>query len=781
MITRRDLGWALGLWALAFSIYFLTYAGYPISDDERAMFASASSFQKIGRFTIHPLYYLDVKPGSANVGMYTISGEMVPNYEPAQMVAMAPLLWLSDLLRTGRFQTAMLLGPIGTAATVSALYLIARGMGFSIAAATLTAFFFAFGTMAWPYSQRLFREPMTGFWLLLAFGAPFLISRSKEAAFFLVGLALGGAIATKQSALIALPGLLVATWPHLRSMPRTMALRALGAAGMGFLIVMLPAHLYYRTTLAGISAFARNVMEYSRAPELVISGPEAMIQRALALTLSPGKGLLPYSPALLLALVGLRRLFRVHPFLAGGILIFGTLHIAGYSRPIIWWGGLNWGPRYMVPLIPVAMLAAVPMVEQLLQWPRRWGLSILMGLGAISLLPQLAGVLVDPRVFEGELDRRLYQTLRNYPQAMERVAWDFTYNPILGHWRMFSAADLAPAWIRSASGFSLIWPPVAVGAGIGLGALAGLWRLRRGSPVFSERELATGGALCGVALLAAAVSLHAVANDPRYDFHENARFLRPMIEDLNQEARPGDALLMTYPYFGDYFLNWLRAPIDWYGIFSAPVPLPQPQRMLIDRVLARYPRVWLMRPWNRWHESEPGIERYLLEQAYKVSERDYEDWMRLMLYLSPRGGWHIISGGVRWENGIALVQAAVQGETKPMHSEGRLVLSVPRGTPLRVALIWQATRSSPTPRKVFVHIGRPDQPPQLQHDRPPQEGWEPVEAWHPGEPIGDRYGFMLDLLPGRYVLRVGLYDEQTGRREPSDHGEVVDLLDLEIR
>ncbi len=781
MITRRDLGWAIHLGALAFSVYFLTYAGYPISDDERAMFASASSFQKIRRFTIHPLYHLDVRPGSANVGMYTVSGEMVPNYEPAQIMAMVPLLELSDLLGTGRFQTAMLLGPIVAAATVGVLYLIVRGLRFPVSVATATALLFAFGTMIWPYSQRLFREPLAGFWLLLAFGAPFLIPGRPEALFFLAGLAFGGAVATKQSTLIALPGLLLALWPSIRALSRRTALQAGAAALAGFMAVMIPAHLYYRTTLTGIPAFARNVVEYSRAPELALSEPEQMIRRALAMTVSPGKGVLIYSPTLLLALAGLGRLFRTYPWLAGGLTTFAMLHVIGYSRQIIWWGGLNWGPRYMLPMVPVAMVAAAPAVDSLLRQPRRWGLSVLAGLALLALLPQLAGVLVDPRVFEGELDRSLYQALGDYPRAMERVAWDPAYNPILGHWRMLTTADPAPAWIRGGSGFQILWLPLVIGLGISLCALGILQWLQRAPEALSRRSLLLiGGASAGM-FLAAAGSLHAVADDPRYDFHENARFLRPMIEDLNREAQAGDALLMTYPYFGDYFLNWLRAPVDWYGIFSTTFPPPEPQRALLDRVLARHPRVWLMRPWNRWHEQEPGIERYLLEYAYKVHERDYEDWMRLILYLSPRGGWHSVGEGIRWANGMELVQAAVQGETAPIQGTDRPFLSLRRGAPLRLTLIWQSTRPFSASRKVFVHIGRPDHPPLLQQDRLPQDGWEPVEEWIPGRPVLDRYGFLLDLPPGRYILRIGLYDEGTGRRETSDHGEVVDLLDLEIR
>lgn len=781
MSTRQDMGWAIGLWMLAFGVYFLTYAGYPISDDERALFASASSFQKIGRFTIHPLYYLDVKPGSANVGMYTVSGEMVPNYEPAQIIAMVPLLWLSDRLGTGRFQTAMLLGPVIAAATVSLLYLILRGMAFSRAAATGTALFFALGTLAWPYSQRLFREPLTGFWLLLAFGAPFLIRRSKEAAFFLSGLAFGGAVATKQSALIALPGLLIATGLPLRFASRAVILRALGAALLGFMLVMLPTHLYYRSTLAGIPAFARNVIEYSRSPELALSKPELMIRRALALTISPGKGLLIYSPALLLALAGIGPLFRAHPSTAGGLLIFAILHVAGYSRQIIWWGGLSWGPRYMIPLIPIAMLAAAPTVEALLRWPRRRGLPLMTALALLAIFPQLAGVLVDPRVFEGELDRSLYQALQDYPRAMEQVAWNPAYNPILGQWRALTTAAPALAWVRFASGFQPIWPPLVVGMGIGLGALGILWALRRMSESPSAWGLALIGTLAGGSFLAATMALHAVADDPRYDFHENARFLRPMIEDLNREARLGDVLLMTYPYFSDYFLNWLRAPIDWYGIFSSSSSIPQPQRTLIDRLLARHFRIWLMRPWNRWHEQEPWIERYLVEHAYKVKERDYEDWMRLMLYLSPRGGWHIVGGGIRWANGMELVQLAIQGNAAPTQHNGKLILHARSGEALRVTLIWQITRFPVQPRKVFVHIGYPDQPPLLQQDRLPQDGWRHIAEWHPGEPVLDRYGFLLDLPPGRYLLRVGLYDEQTGRREHSDYGEAANLLEIDIR
>jgi hypothetical protein len=47
--------------------------------------------------------------------------------------------------------------------------------------------------------------------------------------------------------------------------------------------------------------------------------------------------------------------------------------------------------------------------------------------------------------------------------------------------------------------------------------------------------------------------------------------------------------------------------------------------------------------------------------------------------------------------------------------------------------------------------------------------------------ILDRYGFVLELPPGVYRVRIGLYDEARGKRWPSESGEAIDLTMVEIR
>src|SRR5512135_774702 len=80
---------AAGIFFVALAVYLLTYSGGFKSNDERALFAGTDSFVKRGTFTINQIYW-----DYTHVGMLTRSGEMVPNYEPAQMVLAIPwYLW----------------------------------------------------------------------------------------------------------------------------------------------------------------------------------------------------------------------------------------------------------------------------------------------------------------------------------------------------------------------------------------------------------------------------------------------------------------------------------------------------------------------------------------------------------------------------------------------------------------------------------------------------------------------------------------------------------------
>jgi hypothetical protein len=99
------------------------------------------------------------------------------------------------------------------------------------------------------------------------------------------------------------------------------------------------------------------------------------------------------------------------------------------------------------------------------------------------------------------------------------------------------------------------------------------------------------------------------------------------------------------------------------------------------------------------------------------------------------------------------------------------------GGALPVLLRWRAVGRVGAGYQVFVHLV--DQAGQLraQHDGTPQTGLCPTSDWTAGLSVRDQHALSLppDLPPGRYEVRVGLYDLATLKRlalaGPGDVGD----------
>ncbi len=81
------------------------------------------------------------------------------------------------------------------------------------------------------------------------------------------------------------------------------------------------------------------------------------------------------------------------------------------------------------------------------------------------------------------------------------------------------------------------------------------------------------------------------------------------------------------------------------------------------------------------------------------------------------------------------------------------------GDTLPITLFWQAQARMPEDYQVFVHLMGPDGRPVAQGDKSPLDGDWPTSAWEPGRTFRDDYQIEIpvDLAPGAYELRVGLY------------------------
>ena len=123
----------------------------------------------------------------------------------------------------------------------------------------------------------------------------------------------------------------------------------------------------------------------------------SLVEGLSGLLLSPGRGLLVYSPVFVLSLVGMARAWR-----SGGDPLLRTLSVGAvltillYSKWAKWWGGYTYGPRLLADLSPVFVLAMLPLAERLIRH-RAWQ-AVFALLAAWSIGAHAMGAFVDDHV-----------------------------------------------------------------------------------------------------------------------------------------------------------------------------------------------------------------------------------------------------------------------------------------------------------------------------------------------------------------------------------------------
>lgn len=114
------------------------------------------------------------------------------------------------------------------------------------------------------------------------------------------------------------------------------------------------------------------------------SALDSFVAGAIGTLLSPARGLLIFSPVLLLSIAGVimaikRRTFqRLEAFLCAIILINWIIT----ALWPIWWGGWSFGPRLLSDYLPFWIYLMIPAAEAFATWPRNkrwlWGSGVLL-------------------------------------------------------------------------------------------------------------------------------------------------------------------------------------------------------------------------------------------------------------------------------------------------------------------------------------------------------------------------------------------------------------------
>lgn len=258
------------------------------------------------------------------------------------------------------------------AGALFALIFMTRG---SIRWATAIASLFVVASIAWPYSKFGMETTFMAAALVAFALAVWARSRATAMAWGLTGFASGAVVATKPYALITLVAIAVLLAPTFLSFDRRQRLR-LGLAACLPLLAWFAAIAWYNWLRFG-SLTESGYQESMATLNMPIN--------FLGLLLSPGKGLIFYSPLVVLGALGLPRLWRRDRTLTAALLIF-FVGLTAISAAPTFWGDEVWGPRYIVP---AAWTLLVPIAWWADSGVRR---KILVGIASLAVLVQVVGV-----------------------------------------------------------------------------------------------------------------------------------------------------------------------------------------------------------------------------------------------------------------------------------------------------------------------------------------------------------------------------------------------------
>ncbi len=328
----------LGL--IVFLIYQVNFR-VPMYFDPLANAYTALSLAKEGNFEISEYY-----EGKAFYFVVQSDENLYPLYPPATAVLASPFflpLRGREFPETWEVQFyGKMAASAAVAAGVAFFYLIILRWGIRGKNAIFLSLVYGLCTSVWSVSsQALFQHPFSHLFILLGIWA--LTNRQRVVT---AGCAFAAAIAVRPLNSLFWIGVLLyflvrvrRTWPAL----------------LHFILAGLP------------FALAVSLYNYSCFGELWVTGYHDHLAGAYwnepfwngfkGLLLSPGRGLLIYSPFLIFALPGLVKTFQKEKIGLGVFLAIPVFaHILLLSKYKKWTGGASWSYRMLIDVVPVLML-----------------------------------------------------------------------------------------------------------------------------------------------------------------------------------------------------------------------------------------------------------------------------------------------------------------------------------------------------------------------------------------------------------------------------------------
>jgi len=440
--SRPAAALCLLLFLLTASVYSLRGAGF-MYDGEMAYRVAESLLLRHSLQISDPIYHLSEPYSIYGLGL---SFGLLPFVAAGWALLHDPriLVWLYQ--------------PAVTALTVVALNRLLVQLGCSWRRSLVLSLLFAFGTIAWHFTGELFSEPLIALTLTLALLWLLRFRQSGNREWLLApSCAAGAAIVTRYDSilLVALPISVYAV--HLILQKRERLGRALADLATYWLPI-------------GAATLLDMAYDQLRYGNIFRTGYEGYgfttppLKGLFGLLLSPGAGLVVYVPLTLLAVIGFPRFVRRWPM--EGLLMAAllVLRLAFYAPWFAWDGGVVWGTRFLLPVVPLLMIPIA-----FLPKGRRLRLLV-VGLAALSIGIEVLAVVVPWNLYYDQVAPSiavrlgvplscsgcsLAEAARSYEAINDVFHFDWRFAPLLGQLSLLRQGIIDPGW-RSPVFFGLL-------------------------------------------------------------------------------------------------------------------------------------------------------------------------------------------------------------------------------------------------------------------------------------------------------------------------------------
>lgn len=439
----RRAGWCL--LGLLLSVYLLTGKGFSEILDAEGYYLIARALVEDSQVSVVPELSSAVLRGDEptrdgraflhfGIGYPVL---IAPFYAAGSAVGQALVEVSPRLARFERFvpraAVSVALALVTALTGVAVMWLLLE-LGLGLGAGVAGGLLFGLATYAWPYAKIGFYEPLLALCQVLALLWAARYAASGQVRWLAAsGFAAAWGVAAKPSLGLLLPVLMgYAVWAVARR-GREGWPKRLASAGAAMLAGALPWVLmmgWYNAQRAG----SVTDVGYSPGNYVPWLDPAHIWEAVRGNLASPGRSFFVYSPIALLAFTGIPWLWRHRRADAVAYLVLGALTFGFFCTRTNWATIQPWGPRYLEPLAPLAVVLAMPGLVGL--WRRRAGRWLVGTVVGLSVAVQLLAIAMP---YGAWLDRVREETGSGFSAVFQP-----RYCPLWGQWVLLREAKLTP-------------------------------------------------------------------------------------------------------------------------------------------------------------------------------------------------------------------------------------------------------------------------------------------------------------------------------------------------